>query len=123
MSTLKLTSEEIKLILAVSKTDTYADWDAISDDGSTIYRCPCCKATISDSDKISKHVTKEFYNTHLLPFIAKSDITAFPDDFKYENVYVYRIGNFSVIPFKHEVKCRIHELREIARKMREFAGV
>jgi hypothetical protein len=115
--TLSLTKEEIALLLQVSTMDVYADYSGGPD--VRHQTCPLCNAYISDDDKVSNYVSEEFFNREILPSLNKD---GWGEYYNYNDILIYEINDFNIIPFPHKEGCKIEVLRAIHKKMQNFVG-
>lgn len=114
---LSLTKEEVTLLLQVSTMDVFTDWSGGPD--MSHQTCPLCNASISDDDKVSRHVSEEFFNREILPGLNKDGCG---EDYLYNNIQIYELNDSRIIPLPHTEGCKIEELKALHKKMKDFAG-
>jgi hypothetical protein len=115
---LRLTREEINLLLRVSEMDVYGDWSGGPD--QSWRSCPSCSGRISEDDYVKSYITKEVFDRDILPTI--SDYLKEEWNSPYENISVYSLDSEEQdkLPFPHEDGCEIEALRALHKKMKDF---
>ena len=112
---LSLTKEEVTLLLQVSTMDVFTDYTGGPDES---YRtCPLCNASISDDDKVSRHVSEEFFNREILPSLNKD---GWGEDYLYSEIRIYELNDSTIITFPHAEGCKIEVLKALHKKMQDF---
>jgi hypothetical protein len=116
---LTLTKEEVALLLHVSTMDVYNDYSGGPDTSWRI--CPLCGASISEDDKVSDHVSEEFFNREILPKLESLREEWGEDYVLYNKIYCYEIYS-DPIPMPHKEGCKIEDLKALHKKMKDFVG-
>lgn len=112
---LRLTKEEVTLLLQVSTMDIFTDYTGGPD--SSYQTCPLCNEYLSEDDKVSHYVSEEFFNREILPNLNKD---GWGEDYTYSDIRIYELNDSRVIPLPHKEGCKIEELKALHKKMKDF---